>query len=122
LKIHAEPITIHEDTVIGTNHAKVGRLLATQWHLPDQVIDAIRFHHNHDKQFPIPSVIGILQLAEFMACKMHYGVVGGRCDPLPDYLAGHLQSRMAHYKVLLKALPVEMAKAKELYDAGHENE
>ncbi|RJX27307.1 MAG: HDOD domain-containing protein [Desulfurivibrio sp.] len=115
-----EPITVLEDTLIGTNHAKVGRLLATQWHLPEQVIEAIRFHHHHDKEFPIPSVIGILQLAEFMACKMHFGVVAGRCDPLPDYLAGHLKSKMADYKVLLKALPAEMAKAKELYDAEQE--
>lgn len=118
---HEEPLTVYEDTVIGTNHAKVGRLLATEWHLSDQVIEAIRFHHSLDKQFPIPSVIAVLQLAEFMACKMHYGVVDGRCDPLPAYLAGHLKNRMADYKVLLKALPAEMAKAKELYDAEQEN-
>ena len=119
---HEEPITVYEDTVIGTNHAKVGRLLAAEWHLPEPVTEAIRFHHSHDKTFPIPSVIGILQLAEFMACKMHYGVVAGRCDPLPGYLAGHLKSKMADYKVLLKALPAEMAKAKELYDAEQEKE
>jgi putative nucleotidyltransferase with HDIG domain len=117
-----ESITALEDSVIGTNHAKVGRLLATEWHLPEQVIEAIRFHHNHDKKFPIPSVISILQLAEFMACKMRYGVVDGRCDPLPDYLAGHLKSKMTDYKVLLKALPAEMAKAKELYNAEQEKE
>jgi putative nucleotidyltransferase with HDIG domain len=121
-KDHRESITVLEDTVIGTNHTKVGSLLATEWHLPDQVIEAIRFHHSYDKKFPIPSVIGILQLAEFMACKMHYGVVAGRCDPLPDYLTGHLKSKMADYKVLLKALPAEMAKAKELYDAEQEKE
>lgn len=119
---HEEPITMFEDAVIGTNHAKVGRLLASEWHLPDQVVEAIRFHHSFDKQFPIPSVIGILQLAEFMACKMHYGVVAGRCDPLPDYLAGHLKSKMADYKVLLKSLPAEMAKAKELYDSEQQKE
>jgi putative nucleotidyltransferase with HDIG domain len=119
-KDHEESITVLEDTVIGTNHAKVGRLLATEWHLPNQVVEAIRFHHSHDRQFPIPSVIAILQLAEFMACKMQYGVVTGRCDPLPAYLAGHLKTKMADYKVLLKALPAEMAKAKELYDSEQE--
>jgi putative nucleotidyltransferase with HDIG domain len=121
-KNQGEPITVFEDSVIGTNHAKVGRLLATEWHLPEEVIEAIRFHHCFDKKFPIPSVIGILQLAEFMACKMNYGVVGGCCDPLPGYLTGHLKSNMADYKVLLKALPAEMAKAKELYDSDQEKE
>ncbi|MBI5556071.1 MAG: HDOD domain-containing protein [Deltaproteobacteria bacterium] len=117
---HEDSITGIEDSLIGTNHAKVGRLLATEWHLPETVIEAIRFHHRYDKEFPLPSVIGILQLAEFMACKMNYGVVSGRCDPLPAYLNGHVKSKMADYKVLLKALPEEMAKAKELYDAEPE--
>jgi len=114
----AQPITAFEDAIIGTNHAKVGRLLAADWHLPDEVIEAIRFHHNSDKKFPIPSVVGILQLAEFMACKMKYGVVRGRCDPLPAYLTEHLKSNMTDYKVLLKGLPAEMAKARELYDSN----
>lgn len=118
----AQPITVFEDTTIGTNHAKIGRLLAAEWHLPDEVIEAIRFHHNSDKKFSVPSVIGILQLAEFMACKMKYGVVRGRCDPLPPYLAEHLKSNMTDYKVLLKALPSEMAKARELYDSDQEKE
>ncbi|OKY76549.1 MAG: metal-dependent phosphohydrolase [Desulfobulbaceae bacterium DB1] len=115
-----ESITGFEDGLIGTNHSKIGRLLAIQWHLSDEVVEAIRFHHRHDKQFPIPSVIAILQLAEFMACKMNQGVVIGRSDPLPAYLADHLKSKMAEYKVLLKALPAEMAKARELYDADQE--
>lgn len=106
-----------EDEIIGTNHSKVGRLLATDWQLPEAVIEGIRFHHRYDKAYPIPSVVSILQLAEFMACKMNYGVISGRCDPLPSYLTSHLKSKMADYKVLLKALPGEMAKAKEMYES-----
>ncbi|MFH1216839.1 MAG: HDOD domain-containing protein [Pseudomonadota bacterium] len=115
-----ESINVLEDRLIGTNHSKVGQLLATSWNLPDEVVEAIRNHHRHDKKFPIPSVISILHLAEFMACKMNYGVVTGRCDTLPPYLSGHLKSKMADYKVLLKALPGEMAKARELYDSDQE--
>ncbi|MFZ5764760.1 MAG: HDOD domain-containing protein [Thermodesulfobacteriota bacterium] len=117
---HEESMTGLEDRLIGTNHAKIGRLLATQWRLPDAVIEAIRFHHRHDKEFPVPSVIAILQLAEFMACKINYGVVSGRADALPPYLADHLKRRLTDYKVLLKALPEEMAKARELYEMEQE--
>jgi putative nucleotidyltransferase with HDIG domain len=111
-------ITVVEDEYIGTNHAKVGRLLAADWKLPDEVIEAIRFHHRKDKEYPLPGVISILQIAEFIACKMKYGVVTGRSEALPRYLASHMKSRVADYKVLLKAFPDEMAKAKELYESS----
>lgn len=110
-------ISIYEDEVIGTNHCKIGRLLAGEWNLPDEIVEAVRFHHRRDKEYPIPSVISILQLAEFMACKLNYGVVKGHNDPLPPYLTSHLKGKMSEYKVLLKALPAEMAKARELYES-----
>jgi len=110
-----------EDEIIGTNHAKVGRLLAAEWKLPDEVIEAIRFHHRKDKEYPIPSVISVLQIAEFMASKLKYGVVTGRNEPLPKYLISHLKSRVIDYKVLLKSFPAEMAKAKELYESDSDN-
>lgn len=110
-----------EDEIIGTNHAKVGRLLAADWKLPDEVIEAIRFHHRKDKEYPIPSVISILQIAEFVASKLKYGVVTGRTESLPKYLTSHMKSRVADYKVLLKSFPAEMAKAKELYESDSDN-
>lgn len=116
-----EDITTFEDRIIGTNHAKIGRLLATEWKLPEAVIEAIRFHHRQDKEYPIPGITSILQLAEFMAGKMKYGVVSGRSDALPPYLMNHLKKKMADYKVLLKALPTEMGKAKELYESESGN-
>lgn len=114
-------ISAIEDEVIGTNHAKVGRLLAAEWKLPDEVVEAIRFHHLQDKEHPIPSVISILQIAEFMACKLQYGIVIGRNESLPKYLISHMKNRVADYKVLLKAFPAEMAKAKELYESASDN-
>ncbi len=114
-------ITVFEDRIIGTNHAEIGYLLAAEWRLPDTVIDAIRFHHRYDKAYSLPGATAILQLAEFMAGKMNYGVVSGRSDTLPPYLTNHLKEKMADYKVLLKALPSEMEKAKELYEADSGN-
>ncbi len=40
--------TVVEDERHGTNHAVVGSLLASNWHLPDVLRDAIRNHHDLD--------------------------------------------------------------------------
>lgn len=38
-----------EDEEFGFSHAKVGEMLARKWSLPDDIADAIGFHHNPDK-------------------------------------------------------------------------
>jgi putative nucleotidyltransferase with HDIG domain len=107
-----------EDEIIGTNHAKVGAIMAKDWKLQDQVAEAIRYHHNHTKSYPVPSSISIIQLAEFMVCKLKYGVVFDKIDPLPKYLESHLKENIKEYRVLLKSLPEEMTKAEELFKEG----
>lgn len=107
-----------EDKIIGTNHTKIGAVMAQEWKLTDQVVEAIRYHHDHTKSYPVPSAISILQLAEFMVCKLKYGVVFDKIDPLPKYLESHLKENMREYRVLLKSLPEQMNKAEELYKEG----
>lgn len=107
-----------EDKIIGTNHTKIGAVMAQEWKLADQVVEAIRYHHDHTKSYPVPSAISILQLAEFMVCKLKYGVVFDKIDPLPKYLESHLKENMREYRVLLKSLPEQMNKAEELYKEG----
>ena len=107
-----------EDEIIGTNHTKVGAMMAQDWRLSDQVVEAIRYHHDHTKSYSVPSVISILQLAEFMVCKLKYGVVFDKIDPLPKYLESHIKENMREYRVLLKSLPEEMNKAEELFNEG----
>ena len=58
-----------EDSRHGTNHTVVGSLLATNWHLPEHLRDAIRLHHdpnvfqsNHPSE--VLNLIAIGHLAE----------------------------------------------------------
>ncbi len=113
-------ITEYENETIETNHAKVGGLLAYQWNMQDDVLVAIKKHHQHDKVFPIPSIVAIVQIAEYIANRMKFAAVAGKVDPLPAYLKGHMKERMADYKVLIKDLPGEMAKADDLYGDDEE--
>lgn len=42
----ARPIWEIENERHGTDHVTVGAMLARNWHLPDLIVKAIRFHHN----------------------------------------------------------------------------
>jgi HD-like signal output (HDOD) protein len=105
-----------ENEVIGTDHSKVGALLAKEWNMPDDVLKAIKGHHDYEKPVVVGSVTSILQLAEYIAGKMKFSVVQGKADPLPPYLVKHVKGMMSNYKIIVRDLPGEMAKAKDLYD------
>ncbi len=101
---------------IGADHCEVGALLAREWKLPDEIFKAIKFHHDPEKNFSVPSVPAIIVLADFMAFKMTYNPVPGAPVPaLPPSLARHVKNMMANYKIIVRDLPGEMAKAQELY-------
>jgi len=105
-----------EQEKIGTDHCQVGNLLAREWRLPDEILKAIRLHHDKDKQYPLGSIPTIILLAEYIAGKLGYSPIVGRFEPLPPYLVRHVRSSMSNYKVIMRDLPNEMAKAKDLYE------
>ncbi|MFZ5762468.1 MAG: HDOD domain-containing protein [Thermodesulfobacteriota bacterium] len=105
-----------EQEAIGTNHCEVGVALARDWKLPDDVLKAIKYHHDSSRKMPLQSVPSIVLLAEFMAAKMQYSPIPGAPVPaLSEDLARHVKNMMANYKIIVRDLPGEMAKAKELY-------
>ncbi len=108
-------ITSYEEEIIETNHCRVGGLLVFDWNMPDGVVEAIKKHHDHDTVYPLPSITAILQIAEYIANRLDYSAVQGRREPLPGYLAPHMKSRVADYKVLIKDFPAEIERAEELY-------
>ncbi len=105
-----------EQEAIGTDHCEVGVTLARDWKLPDEVLKAIKYHHDSSRKFPLQSITSIIQLAEFMAAKMQYSPVPHAPVPaLSESLARHVKNMMANYRVIVRDLPSEMAKARELY-------
>lgn len=109
-----------EDEVIGTNHGEVGALLANDWKLPEDILKSIKFHHDQERNIPVSSVSGILQLAEYMACKLGYTPIPGKAPQLSPAFTRHVKNMMANYKIIIKDLPEEMEKAKELYSPKEE--
>jgi putative nucleotidyltransferase with HDIG domain len=106
-----------ERQVIGTDHCEVGYMLAKEWKIPADVIKAIRHHHQVNDEIKPASILGILQLAEYIAGKMKYPMILGKVEPLPEHLVKHVKSMMANYKIIVRDLPGEMVKAKSLYES-----
>lgn len=110
------PLVECERRAIGADHGEVGYLLAKDWGLPHEVLVSIKSHHAGKAAKSVSSTGSIMQLAEFMAGKMQYWPIPGPLEPLPVELATHVKEKMADYKVIIRDLPGEMAKARELYE------
>lgn len=113
-------MAICEQEKIGTDHCMVGNLIVKEWRLPSEVLTAIRLHHDTEKKHRLGSIVSIVQLAEYIAGKLGYSPIVGRYDPLPEYLVRHVRSSMSNYKVIMRDLPSEMEKAKDLYEQNIE--
>jgi len=105
-----------EQQVIGTDHGKIGALLAKEWKMPDDILKSIRYHHDPERKVKLGGITSIIQLAEYIAGKMKFSAVYGKAEPLPMHLVKHVKSMMSSYKLIVRDLPGEMAKAKDLYE------
>ena len=106
-----------ESNAIGADHTEVGYLLTKEWGLPQEVLSSIKSHHLGKQVKSVSSTGSILQLAEFMAGKMQYWAIPGPVEALPPELTEHVKEKVADYKIIIRDLPGEMAKAKELYES-----
>lgn len=63
-----------ERQVLGFSHEEVGGLLADNWNFPEELIQAIRYHH-HPETVPTPSLLpAIVHLADTIVLELGYGI------------------------------------------------
>ena len=43
------PLDVAENMVLGTDHAEVGALILARWSFPDDIVNAVRWHHNPER-------------------------------------------------------------------------
>ena len=43
------PLDIAENMVLGTDHAEIGALILNRWSFPDELVEAVRWHHNPER-------------------------------------------------------------------------
>ena len=119
-QLNSKSFVDHENEVIGTNHCAVGYELSREWSLPVTVQEAIRDHHRLSHTISPSSVTGILQISEYIVSRMNYTAMPGMKETLSAQLLDHLVENIGEYKTLIRDLPDEMVKARELYDPEKE--
>lgn len=95
-----------EEAALGIAHPEAGHILAVHWRLPDEIANAIRFHHRPELAQPDPEMATMIALASIMA-EAHMQ------DTQPD------QSIFIGHEELLKTLGINADKATDAYAAAH---
>ncbi|MBN2123466.1 MAG: HDOD domain-containing protein [Deltaproteobacteria bacterium] len=108
-------ITVFEKEMIGTDHCEVASLLAREWKLPDEVRKGIKYHHTPEKEADPSSIIGTIQMAEFIVSKLKYSALPDMEPQLSPSLASHVRENIEEYRAIARDLPDEMTKAHDLY-------
>ena len=104
-----------EEDVLNTNHCEIALQLAADWNLPEDINKAIANHHSSGQVFPLSSIQSVLQLAEYMACKLNHKEIPGMDGQLEPHLASHVREKIVDYKVIIRDFAEEMSKAKKLF-------
>jgi HD-like signal output (HDOD) protein len=78
-----KPLSICEEHFFGFDHQTAGGWLAEQWHLPEGIIAAIRYHHNLE-QCPEHLIRDALigHSANYIVKKVHIGANGEVIEPV----------------------------------------
>ncbi|HCY84732.1 MAG TPA: hypothetical protein DHV36_06315, partial [Desulfobacteraceae bacterium] len=101
--------------MIGSNHTRVGWLIARDWRLPLAVQEGIRDHHAaHIKADP-GSITGVVRIGEYLVNRMDLTPFPGKVSPLPQNLLDHMHSQIRDYKAIAADLPEILEKADEVF-------
>jgi len=114
---NARPITDYETDTIGANHCELGYMLAQNWQLPFVVQEGVKLHHDYRIDRPAQDIVSIIQISEYIAAKLNYSALPDMTAALPPNLINHIKENMGEYKIIVKDLPDEIAKAKEIYES-----
>ena len=60
------PYVVAENMVLGTDHAEVGAKVLTQWSIPSEVVEAVRWHHDPDFPEQARSQVDIVYLSNLL--------------------------------------------------------
>lgn len=63
-----------EQSILGTDHTQIGRMLAERWSFPKSLIHVIGNHHEPEKEKTYSALANVLYLADFLMSKFHPGL------------------------------------------------
>ena len=63
-----------EKIVLGANHADIGARILTNWSLPQEIINAVQFHHAPEEAPQVNTMLDIVHVANFMSMMIGIGI------------------------------------------------
>ncbi len=83
-----------EKEILGLCHAEIGGLLTRRWNLPEQIVDAIRYHHQPLLEEELSQLTAITYFADFLTRRLHphyaqEGKIWGVAEPVANLLQLH---------------------------------
>ena len=78
-----------EKRLLGTDHTRVGQMLAKQWSFPDSLVHTVRYHHSPGKESPHTLLATVVYLADLLLSRFQIGLEIERLDTetLSDHMA-----------------------------------
>jgi len=63
-----------ERIVLGANHADIGARILTNWSLPQEIVNAVQFHHAPEEAPQTDTMLDIVHVANFMSMMIGIGI------------------------------------------------
>jgi HD-like signal output (HDOD) protein len=83
LVLAAEPLTLSEAEIMafGFDHCRLGKVVAEQWNFPDDLVDAITFHHQPESSREFYRKVALIHLANLVCHGFQFSIVPGEAPP-----------------------------------------
>ena len=104
-----------ENETLGTNHCELGYIMSRDWNMSVSVQEAIRDHHLISNNIKPDSLVGIIQISEYITGQLEYTTLPDIKVDISAPLLQHLKDNIDDYNVLTEDLPEEMEKANSIY-------
>mgnify|MGYP001821654390 FL=1 len=96
------PYVVAENMVLGTDHAQVGAQVLTQWSFPQDVIEAVRWHHDPDYPKQVKASVDVVYLSNLL-CQTNgnrSGEDGGRLHDLSPTVIERLGIDVSQFEAI----------------------
>lgn len=104
-----------EQQTFATDHCEICHTITLDWQMPASIQNAILNHHQISDDIVPSSLIGIVQIAEYICDHLEYQEVKNVKIEISPCLSRHLEDNQDEYALLLEDLPDEIAKAQTIF-------
>jgi putative nucleotidyltransferase with HDIG domain len=112
------PLIVKEREAFGTDHSEVGGDLMAHWELPEEVVVAVRYHHDSAAGGGFNRLGTVVELADLIALGLDQGTEGVvRESPAAVSCLKALDLSAADFERLARATEKEVERVKSLFQA-----